>query len=225
MIKRKDDNETEEEVGERPDLVDSSDSEGEEEADEGEVALRPTPTYGRRPRRHSLRRSVVYNGCGIDCGCNHSMAGETRLSLTGVTSKLATYFAGETRAALLGVPSSPAICALTAVEPHAASAVKSDEWVEIAVGVDNVATETVIPETTLASVIDITAGPGTRTPNLGERRFVGYTKDGAANGMKAQVCAVNETLLNASKLTKRGNRVVFDDDGSYVENKSTGQRT
>ena len=26
-------------------------------------------------------------------------------------------------------------------------------------------------------------------------------------------------------MTKRGNRVVFDDDGSYVENKNTGQRT
>ena len=43
--------------------------------------------------------------------------------------------------------------------------------------------------------------------------------------MIAQACAVNETLLSVSKLTKRGNRVVFDDDGSYVENKTTGQRT
>ena len=43
--------------------------------------------------------------------------------------------------------------------------------------------------------------------------------------MLAQVCALDETLLSVSKLTKRGNRVVFDDDGSYVENKTTGQRT
>ena len=141
------------------------------------------------------------------------------------------------RFALTGVSSDPAICALTAVESHAVSAVKSDEWVEIAVRVDSGATETVMPETTLAGVIDITAGPahlrgveyqvadGTRIPNPGERMFVGYTEDGAANGMIAQVCAVNETLLSVSRLTKRGNRVVFDDDGSYVENKTTGQRT
>ena len=94
-----------------------------------------------------------------------------------------------------------------------------------------------MPEKTLAGVIDIASGPahlrgveyqvadGTRIPNLGERRFVGYTEDGAANGMIAQVCAVNETLLSVSKLTKKGNRVVFDDDDSYVEDKATGQKT
>ena len=43
--------------------------------------------------------------------------------------------------------------------------------------------------------------------------------------MIAQVCAVNETLLSVSKLTKRGNKFVFDDAGSCVENKATGQRT
>ena len=64
---------------------------------------------------------------------------------------------------------------------------------EIAGRVDSGATETVMPETTVAGVKDITAGPahlrgveyqvadGTMIPNLGERRFVGYTEDGAAN--------------------------------------------
>ena len=138
----------------------------------------------------------------------------------------------------LGISSSdPAICALTAVEPHAVSAVNIDEWVEIAVRVDSGATETVMPEKTLAGVIDIASGPahlrgveyqvadGTRITNLGERRFVGYTEDGVANAMIAQVCAVNETLLSVSKLTKTGNRVLFDYNGSYVENKATGQKT
>ena len=65
---------------------------------------------------------------------------------------------------------------------------------------------------------------GVQIPNLGERKFVGITEDGIARGMTAQACAVNKTLMSVSKIVKPGNRVVFDDDGSYIEDKTTGEK-
>ena len=41
--------------------------------------------------------------------------------------------------------------------------------------------------------------------------------------MTAQICAVNKTLMSVTKIASRGNRVVFDDDGSYIEDKETGE--
>ena len=41
----------------------------------------------------------------------------------------------------------------------------------------------------------------------------------------AQVCEVNKALLSVSAAVKAGNRVVFDEDGSYIENRETGQIT
>ena len=102
---------------------------------------------------------------------------------------------------------------------------------------DSGATETVMAEETLNGVIDITEGAackrgvtyevadGTEIPNLGERRFLGYTEDGGAKGMTAQICAVNKTLMSVSKIASKGNRVVFDDDGSYIQDKESGERT
>ena len=49
--------------------------------------------------------------------------------------------------------------------------------------------------------------------------------DGSAKGVAAQICAVNETLMSVSEITSKGNRVVFDDDGSFIENKATGERS
>ena len=39
----------------------------------------------------------------------------------------------------------------------------------------------------------------------------------------AQVCEVNKGLLSVSKIAKSGHRVVFDADGSYIEDKRTGE--
>ena len=42
--------------------------------------------------------------------------------------------------------------------------------------------------------------------------------------MTAQICAVNKTLMSVSQVTAQGNRVVFDDDGSFIEDKATGEK-
>lgn len=61
-------------------------------------------------------------------------------------------------------------------------------------------------------------------PNLGERKFVGFTEEGIDISMTAQVCAVNKTLMSVSKIARGGNRVIFDEDGSYIEDKGNGEQ-
>ena len=41
----------------------------------------------------------------------------------------------------------------------------------------------------------------------------------------AQVCEVNSGLLRVKKVSSAGNRVVFDEDGSYIQNKMSGEVT
>ena len=92
-------------------------------------------------------------------------------------------------------------------------------------------------EETLNGIIDITesacckrgvvyeVADDTQIPNLGERKFLGVMDDGSAKGVAAQICAANKTLMSVSKTTSKGNRVGFDDDGSFIENKGTGERS
>ena len=42
--------------------------------------------------------------------------------------------------------------------------------------------------------------------------------------IKAQVCDVNQPLLSVRRVVAAGNRVVFDDTGSYIENKKDGSK-
>ena len=53
----------------------------------------------------------------------------------------------------------------------------------------------------------------------------GYTNEGSAIGLEIQVVDVKKALGPVRKMCEAGNRVVFDDDGSCVENKRTGERT
>ena len=108
---------------------------------------------------------------------------------------------------------------------------------EIDVAIDGGTTETVMSEETLNGVIDIKdsaacergivyeVADGTQIPNLGERQFLEVMEDGSAKGVTAQICAVNKTLMSVSKVAAHGNRVVFDDEGSYIEDKVSGERT
>ena len=92
-------------------------------------------------------------------------------------------------------------------------------------------------EETLTGLIDVTesaackrgivyeVADGTQISNLGERKLLGIMDDRSAKGVTTQVCAVNKTLMSVSKITSKGNRVVFDDDGSFIESKATGERS
>ena len=124
---------------------------------------------------------------------------------------------------------------LAIIEPEGLNPIGNNEWEEIEVAVDSGATENVMSPGTLTSR-PITSVPafvrgvkyevanGVQIPNLGERKFLGYMEDGAVRGITAQVCAVNKTLMSVIKIARAGHRVVFDDDGSCIEDKTTGER-
>ena len=38
------------------------------------------------------------------------------------------------------------------------------------------------------------------------------------------MCDVNKALLSVRKMAKAGNKAVFDDGASYIENKASGQK-
>ena len=53
---------------------------------------------------------------------------------------------------------------------------------------------------------------------------MGFTEEGLAREIVAQVCEVNKLLLSVSKIVAAGNRVVFDESGSYIENIVSGEK-
>ena len=65
---------------------------------------------------------------------------------------------------------------------------------------------------------------GVRIPNLGEKTFIGYTDDGVMKRLTSQVCDVNKALLSVKKITANGHRVVFDSEGSFIEDKMSGNK-
>ena len=122
------------------------------------------------------------------------------------------------------------------IEPEGFNAINGDsEWEEIDMAVDSGATETVVNEEMIES-IETKAGPaskrgvlyevanGVRIPNLGEKKFVAVSEGGTARNITAQVCDVNKALLSVRKVMKAGNRVVFDEEGSYIEDKETSEK-
>ena len=123
------------------------------------------------------------------------------------------------------------------IEPENVSRIEArgDGWEVIELAVDSGASETVISEDMLSSVevkegeasrrgVQYEVANGVRIPNLGEKKFKGHTEEGMVRNLTAQVCEVNKALLSVRKVVQAGNKVVFDIDGSYIEDKNTGQK-
>ena len=105
-------------------------------------------------------------------------------------------------------------------------------WEEIELAVDSGATETVMGEDMLECVevkegraskagVEYEVANGDKIPNLGEKKFIGQSEEGVMRGITAQVCHVNKALLSVKRMMNAGNRVVFDEDGSFIEDKTT----
>ena len=57
----------------------------------------------------------------------------------------------------------------------------------------------------------------------GQKVFLGDSTEGVTKQVRAQVCDVNKALLSVSPVVRKGNRVVFQEEGSYIEDRSNGQ--
>ena len=100
---------------------------------------------------------------------------------------------------------------------------------------DSGASETVLPEDALLSIelregaaarrgTQYEVATGTLIPNLGEKTFNGVSTEEVTRRMTAQVCDVNKPLLSVRRMVAAGNRVVFYNEGSYIEDKETAER-
>jgi hypothetical protein len=70
------------------------------------------------------------------------------------------------------------------------------------------------------------AATGGGIRNIGERRAIGETIEGEGIGMTFQVGKeCKRTLGSVKRMCGAGNRVVFDDEGSYIEHKASGKKT
>ena len=65
---------------------------------------------------------------------------------------------------------------------------------------------------------------GARTPNIGEKRFKFVSTEGVERGITMQVREVNKGLLSVSRIAQKKYRVVYDDEGSYMEDENTGEK-
>ena len=121
---------------------------------------------------------------------------------------------------------------------HMPSVVKSiaeeEEWIEIEMGVDSGASETVIGPDMISNVelkegehkrrgVQYEVATGELIPNLGEKRFVAVSENNVARKLTSQVADVNQALLSVRKMMASGHRIIFDSDGSYIEDKTSGE--
>lgn len=67
-------------------------------------------------------------------------------------------------------------------------------------------------------------GPsGDLIPNLGEQKVKAQSNSGQQLNVAFDIAKIPRPLMSVSEMIKQKYRVVFDDDGSYIENKKTGQ--
>ena len=74
-----------------------------------------------------------------------------------------------------------------------------------------------------AKGIGFVAANGEKMYNYGTTQ-VAFKKDGKVKTMNFSVTDCKKPLASVSKIVDRGNRVVFDDDESYILNKKTGEK-
>ena len=72
--------------------------------------------------------------------------------------------------------------------------------------------------------IQYTMANGQRTSNNGEQHFMAVTSDGHEITFKAQVTDVHRPLMSVSRICDKGNRVVFERHGGYIESLTTGEK-
>ena len=72
--------------------------------------------------------------------------------------------------------------------------------------------------------VQYTMANGHKTSNLGEQEVMAVTHDGQEITFKAQVTDVHRPLMSVSRICDRGNRVVFESQGGYIQSLTTGEK-
>ena len=72
--------------------------------------------------------------------------------------------------------------------------------------------------------LNFTAANGSEIKNYGKREIKGFTGDWCPIQQTVQIAEVKRNLASAIKIVKAGNRIVLDDEGSFIEDKKTGRQ-
>ena len=56
------------------------------------------------------------------------------------------------------------------------------------------------------------------------KRFNAWTQEGVRRNITAQVCSVQQGFLSVKRMVGVGHRVVFEPEGSYIEDVTTFER-
>ena len=116
------------------------------------------------------------------------------------------------------------------------NAVGKNEWEKISVTADSGAVDSVAPKSTAPGIkiretaasragMHYTAANGSQIRNFGEKKIIGKDGTGRPLSITMQCADVRKPLASVSKMAEFGNKIVFDEDGSYIENKTTKLRT
>ena len=109
---------------------------------------------------------------------------------------------------------------------------EADEWVELEFGVDSGASQSVLAPSDLPHIeaqqgkhygTKYEVASGEFIFNQGEKNFVICTENGVERSFRSQVTDVNQPLLSVREMLETGHRVVFDSDGSYIQDKDTSE--
>ena len=60
---------------------------------------------------------------------------------------------------------------------------------------------------------------------LGEKKFQAVSQERVTRSITAQVHAGNKALMSVKQVMRAGKRVVFDEEGTYIKDKVTGEKT
>jgi len=107
-------------------------------------------------------------------------------------------------------------------------------WRRVAIAIDSGACDSVIsPEEVPEHEVhespesrrgeNFQSATGEPIPNLGDIRLPMYLREGSVRGMVMKAAPVTKPLGSVKRICAAGHRVVFDDDGSFIMNKTTGE--
>ena len=109
------------------------------------------------------------------------------------------------------------------------------QWEKITMTADSGAVDHVIKTGELSSVnmrpsfasengLTYAAANGSSIANYGEKPVNGVSNEGHGVDMVLQVADVKRNLASIPKMLNDGNRVILDQEGSYIQNKASGQK-
>ena len=81
-----------------------------------------------------------------------------------------------------------------------------------------------IPVTPARKHVQYTMANGHKTSNRGEQQVMAVTDNGQEITFKAQVTDVHRPLMSVSRICDKGNRVVFESQGGYIESLHIGEK-